>query len=65
MTLRPNSYKKLPDEEYKYGFYTDIEAESLPPGLTEEVSWPHLGEETRTRMDDGSGDLTPTGSGTK
>jgi Fe-S cluster assembly protein SufB len=24
-------------QEYKYGFYTDVEAESLPPGLNEEV----------------------------
>jgi len=29
--------KKLADREYQYGFVTDIEAESLPPGLSEDV----------------------------
>jgi len=29
--------QRLAEEEYKYGFVTDIEAESLPPGLNEDV----------------------------
>ena len=27
----------IADEEYKYGFYTDVEADSVPPGLDEDV----------------------------
>ncbi|GAG47193.1 unnamed protein product, partial [marine sediment metagenome] len=29
--------KELADREYQYGFVTDIEAESIPPGLSEDV----------------------------
>ncbi len=29
--------QRLAEEEYKYGFVTDIEADSLPPGLNEDV----------------------------
>jgi Fe-S cluster assembly protein SufB len=29
--------QRLAEEEYKYGFVTDIEADALPPGLNEEV----------------------------
>jgi len=29
--------RRLVDREYEYGFVTDIEAESIPPGLSEEV----------------------------
>ncbi|MEI6892609.1 MAG: Fe-S cluster assembly protein SufB [Pontiella sp.] len=31
------SFDELTDKEYKYGFVTDIESESLPPGLSEEI----------------------------
>jgi Fe-S cluster assembly protein SufB len=31
------SFDELSDGEYKYGFVTDIESDSLPPGLSEEV----------------------------
>ncbi|HEY5652818.1 MAG TPA: Fe-S cluster assembly protein SufB [Pontiella sp.] len=31
------SFDELADKEYKYGFVTDIESDSLPPGLNEEV----------------------------
>lgn len=31
------SFDKLTDKEYKYGFVTEIESESLPPGLNEEI----------------------------
>ena len=29
--------KEYAEQEYKYGFVTDIESETLPPGLNEEV----------------------------
>ena len=31
------SFDELADKEYKYGFVTDIESDSLPPGLDEEI----------------------------
>ncbi len=31
------SFDELTDKEYKYGFVTDIESESLPPGLSEDI----------------------------
>jgi Fe-S cluster assembly protein SufB len=31
------SFDELADKEYKYGFVTDIESDSLPPGLNEEI----------------------------
>ncbi len=40
MTQETTSTEILEDftsQEYKYGFYTDIEAESTPPGLNEEI----------------------------
>ena len=36
----PTDTQKIQDlanEEYKYGFYTDVEADSVPPGLDEDV----------------------------
>ncbi len=37
MSIETDELQKLADEEYKYGFVTDIEAEALPPGLSEDV----------------------------
>ena len=37
MATETEELEKLAQEEYKYGFYTDIESESLPPGLNEQV----------------------------
>ncbi|MEC8313555.1 MAG: Fe-S cluster assembly protein SufB, partial [Verrucomicrobiota bacterium] len=31
------SFDDLTDKDYKYGFVTEIESESLPPGLSEEI----------------------------
>ncbi|MFL2860099.1 MAG: Fe-S cluster assembly protein SufB [Pontiellaceae bacterium] len=31
------SFDELTDQDYKYGFVTDIESESLPPGLNEDI----------------------------
>ena len=38
--------------EYKAGFVTDIEQETLPPGPVRGRRAPHLGEEGRARVDD-------------
>jgi Fe-S cluster assembly protein SufB len=37
MSTETDELQKLADEEYKYGFVTDIESEALPPGLSEGV----------------------------
>ena len=40
MTQESTSTEILEDftaQEYKYGFYTDIETESTPPGLNEDI----------------------------
>ena len=37
MTTEAEKIERLTQEEYKYGFVSDIEAEELPPGLSEEV----------------------------
>jgi len=37
MTTSTETIEQLATREYKYGFFTDIEAETLPPGLNEDV----------------------------
>ncbi len=37
MSVDPQSIDKLTSQEYKYGFVTDIEQETIPPGLNEDV----------------------------
>jgi len=37
MTTEAEKIERLTQEEYKYGFVSDIESEELPPGLSEEV----------------------------
>ncbi|UCF36682.1 MAG: Fe-S cluster assembly protein SufB [Acidobacteriota bacterium] len=37
MASETEELQRLAEEEYKYGFYTDIESEALPPGLNEDV----------------------------
>jgi Fe-S cluster assembly protein SufB len=37
MVTETERLEKLAEEEYKYGFYTDIETEELPPGLNDDV----------------------------
>ena len=37
MTSTPETIEQLANREYKYGFVTDIEADSLPPGLSEDI----------------------------
>ena len=37
MATKQQSVKDLVDRKYEHGFFTDIEAETLPPGLNEDV----------------------------
>ncbi|MCH9035659.1 MAG: Fe-S cluster assembly protein SufB, partial [Planctomycetes bacterium] len=37
MTTTTNAIDQWATQEYKYGFVTDIESDSLPPGLDEDV----------------------------
>jgi Fe-S cluster assembly protein SufB len=37
MSTSTETIEQLATREYKYGFFTDIEAETLPPGLNEDV----------------------------
>ncbi len=37
MSTPASELEILATQDYKYGFVTDIEADSLPPGLNEEV----------------------------
>ncbi len=37
MKTEAHSVEELANQEYKYGFVTDIESESVPPGLDESV----------------------------
>src|SRR5690606_18850504 len=47
MTTTADTIQTLAKREYKYGFVTDIETESAPPGLNEEIIrfiWTKKGE---------------------
>ena len=37
MSTETQKIEDLANQEYKYGFYTDIEADSAPPGLNEDI----------------------------
>jgi len=37
MTTDTENLQQMAEEEYKYGFYTDIESETIPAGLNEDV----------------------------
>src|SRR5262245_10593292 len=37
MTTATSEIQELANREYKYGFVTDIEAETVPPGLNEDI----------------------------
>ena len=37
MSTETESIEVLANQEYKYGFVTDIEADQIPPGLNEDV----------------------------
>src|SRR3989441_1442554 len=36
-TTETRDIQNLANQEYKYGFYTDIESDTVPPGLSEDV----------------------------
>lgn len=44
--------EELENSEYKYGFYTDIESDTFPKGLSEEVVIALSKKEKRTPVDD-------------
>ena len=50
MSTSTETIEELATKEYKYGFVTDIEADTLPPGLNEDVVRLDLGEEGRARV---------------
>ena len=37
MSTETQKLQDLANQEYKYGFYTDVETDSAPPGLTEDI----------------------------
>src|SRR5688572_25968542 len=37
MKTAPNPVEDLTRREYKYGFFTDIESDTVPPGLNEDI----------------------------
>ena len=37
MSTDTETIDRFVDQEYKWGFYTDVEADTLPPGLDEDV----------------------------
>ena len=37
MSTATDTIESLVKQEYKYGFYTDVETESAPPGLSEDT----------------------------
>ncbi|HLV01353.1 MAG TPA: Fe-S cluster assembly protein SufB [Acidobacteriota bacterium] len=37
MATETEQLQQIAEQEYKYGFYTDIETDSLPPGLNEDI----------------------------
>src|SRR5262245_27486933 len=37
MSTATRTIEELANREYKYGFYTDLEADTVPPGLNEEI----------------------------
>jgi len=37
MSTATETIEGLVQREYKYGFYTDVEADAAPPGLNEDV----------------------------
>ena len=50
MTTSTETLERLAQQEYKYGFVTDIEPDTVPPGLNEDIVRADLGEEGRARV---------------
>ena len=45
MTTATSTIQELANREYKYGFVTDVEADTVPPGLNEDIIRHDLGQE--------------------
>ena len=39
MSTPVNNIEELTNKEYKYGFFTEVETDTVPPGLNEDVIW--------------------------
>ena len=37
MSTKPEDVEALVRKEYEHGFYTDVESDTVPPGLSEDV----------------------------
>ena len=47
MSSRENDVNELVERSYRHGFVTDIEADTVPPGLNEDIDPAHLAQEER------------------
>ena len=57
-----NSIAELTSREYKAGFITDIESESIPPGLSEDIIRT-ISAHKRSPSSSSSGGSRPSGTG--
>ena len=55
--------EEFASREYEWGFVTDIEADSAPPGLNERDHPVYIGQKKRNQSLCSSGASRPTGSG--
>ena len=53
----------LVNREYQYGFVTDVETDTLPPGLSEDVVRAHLGARRTSRSGCSTGASRRTAAG--
>ena len=58
MSTDTETIDRFVEQEYKWGFYTDVEADTLPPGLDEEVVR-HISGKKTSRIGSPSGDSSP------
>ena len=52
MAYTEEELKELETKEYEYGFYTDIEADTLPKGLSRETVMAISKKKVRAGLDD-------------
>ena len=60
MTTSTQTIEKMTAQDYKYGFVTAIESDTLPPGLNEEVRPLHFRQEERAPVAFGLAAESPT-----
>ena len=63
MSTATTEIQELANREYKYGFVTDIEADTVPPGLNEDDRPPDLGQEERAGVSCSNGGSRPIATG--